>query len=109
MHEEKISAHVHRIGFHFPTRVVEDAYDWCMIPPGTEDYPWDVDNALIPPRHRAETNGTETQEVVRDAIRDLFPKMPAETVAQIARYSWEKVYRYDPQVPAECSCRTGCT
>lgn len=100
---KKISHHVHRIGYHFHSDVLDDA---CHALGYTYSNKRFVRNADL----RAQYENTrmaramarhgfaldqepveqENNEQVREAIKELFPRIPEDDLTAIVKHAWEK-------------------
>ncbi|EKG13004.1 protein of unknown function DUF2293, partial [Macrophomina phaseolina MS6] len=87
---EKISFHVNRLGFYFPNKIVDLATEWLGI-------------TISGPRPRSKNGSGFTQGLgrrlkayvdlseedrVRAAMRDLFPRMPEESLEAIVEHAF---------------------
>lgn len=104
---EKISSHVHRIGHHFPSDIIELAcrkfgylyderrglrrlrgspvYGPAYVERGIADY--EQRQAL----HGRPVTDTEHKEHIRGAIREIFPKIPEADLTSIVNHAFEEV------------------
>ncbi|KAF2708926.1 hypothetical protein K504DRAFT_408226 [Pleomassaria siparia CBS 279.74] len=100
---EKISHHVHRLGFHFPAQVISEACDVLGYKYRNNHFykrARDLDLAntrlarsLATHGERALLHGrpateAESKTQVRDAVRDLFPKIPEQDLSAIVHHAF---------------------
>ncbi|KAH9845460.1 protein of unknown function DUF2293 [Teratosphaeria destructans] len=101
---DKVSHHVHRIGYHFKVEVVEDACQELGYIPYQNKYIKESD--LVEQRKREAWRKTlasygivdprvaltlrESAEEVRAAIKELFPKIPEKDADEIIEHSWKE-------------------
>jgi len=98
----KLSHHVHRIGYHFLSSVVEDAcqalgyhaYKDTFIT--TEELRQRQHNSIVSKAFAKQglnydrvTGNEETPEQVRAAIKEMFPKIPQHDLDEIVTRAWE--------------------
>ncbi|KAL1629086.1 hypothetical protein SLS56_005640 [Neofusicoccum ribis] len=87
---EKISFHVNRIGFHFPNKIVDLAAEWLGIqiggprPKSKNGFGF---TQGLSRRLRAHVDLSE-EDRVRAAMRDLFPKMPEDSLEAIVEHAF---------------------
>lgn len=99
----KVSHHVHRIGYHFHSDVVEAACEQLGYVPYNGRFLTSVElqnqrnaslTAQIFAKHGLSYNqgksGEESEEQVRSAIIELFPKIPQADLDHIVAHAWEK-------------------
>lgn len=88
-----LSEHVHRIGYHFRTHIVEQATAVLKTLRPLED---GVDNVPHTTSYTELEPIPETQEEINEqadaAIRDLFPRIPNTDREMIIRHAFQKVY-----------------
>ncbi|KAF2754534.1 hypothetical protein EJ05DRAFT_504069 [Pseudovirgaria hyperparasitica] len=100
---EKISHHLHRVGYHFPNAVVDQACDWLGYSIRGGQYRKDLDVLATSRLARSlaghskrlgldQGKGSEddTKTQVRSAIRDLFPKIPDKDLGEIVQHAFRK-------------------
>ncbi|KAK3708915.1 hypothetical protein LTR37_011245 [Vermiconidia calcicola] len=97
---DKISHHIHRIGYHFNTQIVDEAcqelgYVYLgnsFVKEADLEHQQSMSRvAGIMAKHgvRMEHPVRETPEQVRAAIRELFPRIPQDDLDQIVHHAWE--------------------
>ncbi|KAK8161884.1 hypothetical protein IWX90DRAFT_388721 [Phyllosticta citrichinensis] len=83
----KVSYHLNRVGFHFPSAVVDQAMEWIGIPLNGRSRAGIANNI----GRRLKTYGSQPEKVaVRSAMKDLFPKMPPESLAVILEHAFQQ-------------------
>ncbi|KAK8163324.1 hypothetical protein BC567DRAFT_22051 [Phyllosticta citribraziliensis] len=83
----KVSYHLNRVGFHFPSVVVDQAMEWIGIPLNGRSRAGIANNI----GRRLKTYGSQPEKVaVRSAMKDLFPKMPPESLAVILEHAFQQ-------------------
>ncbi|KAJ4301526.1 hypothetical protein N0V90_003619 [Kalmusia sp. IMI 367209] len=103
---EKISAHVHRIGHHFPLEIIELAckkfnyrYSESRGLERTRDSPEYgpayVERGIADYEQRQRLQGnlvtdTDDKDHIRGAIREIFPKIPEADLTSIANHAFEE-------------------
>ncbi|KAF2767964.1 hypothetical protein EJ03DRAFT_137463 [Teratosphaeria nubilosa] len=101
---DKVSHHVHRIGYHFKVQVVEDACQQLGYIPYQNKYI--KESALVEQRKQEALTRTlaqygitdptlaltrrESLEEVRASIKELFPRIPEKDATEIIEHSWEE-------------------
>ncbi|KAF2206707.1 hypothetical protein CERZMDRAFT_103102 [Cercospora zeae-maydis SCOH1-5] len=100
---EKVSHHIHRIGYHFRSDVVDDACQELGYVHVHGSFIKEADLAAQNENTRmaralarhglswdVPTTGQETNENVRAAIKELFPRIPEEDLKAILEHAWEE-------------------
>lgn len=99
---EKLSHHVHRIGYHFESKIVEEAAQELGFVPlrggfvSEREYQQQHHQsrmAQIMASHGfkpSQAVSAETPAQVRAAIKELFPNIPAWDLDEIFRHAWEE-------------------
>ncbi|GIZ39968.1 hypothetical protein CKM354_000332700 [Cercospora kikuchii] len=100
---EKVSHHIHRIGYHFRSDVVDDACQELGYVHVHDNFIKEADLAAQNENTRMAralarfglswdipTTGQETNEKVRAAIKELFPRIPEEDLKAILDHAWEE-------------------
>ncbi|KAF2188199.1 hypothetical protein K469DRAFT_566988 [Zopfia rhizophila CBS 207.26] len=100
---DKISHHVHRLGHHFPNKVIDEACDVLgyLFRGGTyEKSTRMLDSSRLARSlavhgnrmrlHDRPVTDTETKEQIRAAIRDLFPKIPEDDLTSIVKHAFRE-------------------
>ncbi|KAB2579511.1 hypothetical protein DBV05_g2057 [Lasiodiplodia theobromae] len=87
---EKISFHVNRLGFYFPNKIVDLAMEWLGIQvngarPRSQNGSGFTRG--LGRRLKQHTNLSE-EDQVRAAMRDLFPKMPEDSLEAIVEHAF---------------------
>ncbi|KXT13616.1 hypothetical protein AC579_9763 [Pseudocercospora musae] len=97
---EKVSHHIHRIGYHFRSDVVEDACQQLAYLPNRGRFVKEADLADENEKSRMaramakhgiimdEPAKQETDEQVRAAVKELFPRIPEEDLQAILHHAW---------------------
>ncbi|KAK7527009.1 uncharacterized protein IWZ02DRAFT_372439 [Phyllosticta citriasiana] len=84
---EKVSYHLNRVGFHFPSAVVDQAMEWIGIQLNGRSRAGIANNI----GRRLKTYSSQPEKVaVRGAMKDLFPKMPEESLAVILEHAFQQ-------------------
>lgn len=85
---EKVSYHLNRVGFHFPSTIVDQAMNWIGIELNGRSRAGIANNL----GRRLRRYGQQPERVaVITAMKDLFPKMPHESVDIIVEHAFEQV------------------
>ncbi|KAF2796270.1 hypothetical protein K505DRAFT_300582 [Melanomma pulvis-pyrius CBS 109.77] len=100
---EKISHHVHRIGFHFPNEVISEACDMLgyYVRNGVYHKSARDHNSTRLARslanygqrmalHGRPATETESKTQVRDAVREMFPKIPEKDLSAIVSHAFQE-------------------
>nr|POE47698.1 hypothetical protein CFP56_01029 [Quercus suber] len=101
---QKVSHHIHRIGYHFRAEIVEQACEELGYVPLRDHKFVKPEDMNKPDKHTRLTEtlakyginmqlSAETREPldqVRAAIKELFPKIPEEDLNQIVNHAWQK-------------------
>ncbi|KAK4543718.1 hypothetical protein LTR36_005363 [Oleoguttula mirabilis] len=102
---DKVSHHIHRIGYHFKADVVEEACEQLGYTLHKGHYVKEADlleqhqkSAMaqtlrrfgIDPFVINKRGQSDTLDQVRMFIKELFPKMPAQDLNEIVRHAWEE-------------------
>ncbi|KAM0723034.1 hypothetical protein Q7P37_001233 [Cladosporium fusiforme] len=102
MNPSKVSHHVHRIGWHFRSDVVEEACEQLGYVPYEDRFitladlqqqKYDSITERILAKHGMRYDNKfarESETQVRAAIKELFPKIPQEDLDNIVSYAWAK-------------------
>jgi hypothetical protein len=98
----KLSHHVHRIGYHFRSEVVEDACKALEYYPFQDTFLTGEElkqrqhNSIVSKAFARQglnydriTGNEETPEQVRAAIKEMFPKIPQHDLDEIVTRAWE--------------------
>ncbi|KAF7191349.1 hypothetical protein HII31_07372 [Pseudocercospora fuligena] len=97
---EKVSHHIHRIGYHFRSDVVEDACQQLGYIPNRGRFVKEAELADENEKSRMaramakhgiimdEPAKQETDEQVRAAVKELFPRIPEEDLQAILQHAW---------------------
>ncbi|KAK8191723.1 hypothetical protein IWZ00DRAFT_288515 [Phyllosticta capitalensis] len=84
---EKVSYHLNRVGFHFPSTIVDQAMNWIGIELNGRSRAGIANNL----GRRLRRYGQQPERVaVITAMKDLFPKMPHESVDIIVEHAFEQ-------------------
>lgn len=101
---DKVSHHIHRIGYHFKSEVLDEAREELGYIVYHGKFVKEIDlqkqsaeskmaQTLARYGIRPDTVSTPTQretpQQVRSAIKELFPKMPDDDLEQIVSHAWE--------------------
>ncbi|KAF2265853.1 hypothetical protein CC78DRAFT_532218 [Lojkania enalia] len=100
---EKISHHVHRLGYHFPNEVVGQACDVLGYSIRNNSYQKNTQNldttrlarSLAEHGRRMQLRNSpamegESKDQIRAAIRDLFPKIPSYDLDEIVDHAFQE-------------------
>lgn len=88
-----LSQQVHRVGYHFPSRVVATACTELGFHVTEKGNVLSMDNfntASASGRSGAESSQTVIDKEARDVIRDLFPNIPDDDMGQIIKTAFQK-------------------
>ncbi|KXT01487.1 hypothetical protein AC578_4526 [Pseudocercospora eumusae] len=97
---QKVSHHIHRIGYHFRSDVVEDACQQLGYIPNRGRFVKEAELADENEKSRMaramakhgiimdEPAKQETDEQVRAAVKELFPRIPEEDLQAILQHAW---------------------
>lgn len=96
----KISHHIHRVGYHFRSDVVDDACQELGFTYHNNRFVKEKDLVTINERsvmaramakhgiHLNNETQRETDDQIRAAIKELFPRIPEEDLKEILRHAW---------------------
>ncbi|KAI7267313.1 hypothetical protein KC345_g7952 [Hortaea werneckii] len=100
---QKISHHIHRVGYHFRAEVVEDAceqlkytvYDGKFmkesdLPARSQGLHSTLLKYGIDPAAVNQFDNSESPDKVGAAIKELFPKIPDQDLKEIIHHAWEE-------------------
>lgn len=91
---EKLSHHIHRIGYHFPSAVVDQACDWLGYNSRNgrlyRQLPKDLEDTRLA-RRLAVHSRHETNDQIKAAVRDLFPQIPDADLEAIVKHAFRQV------------------
>ena len=99
---EKVSHHIHRIGYHFRSEIVDEAREELGYILHRNQFIKEADlqaqyaqsrMAQIMAKHGLhlhEPDLHETPAQVRAAIKELFPRIPEDDLEQIVKHAWEQ-------------------
>ncbi|KAI7604874.1 hypothetical protein KC319_g21818, partial [Hortaea werneckii] len=100
---QKISHHIHRVGYHFRAEVVEDAceqlkytvYDGKFmkesdLPARSQGLHSTLLKYGIDPAAVNQFDNSESPDKVGAAIKELFPRIPDQDLNEIVHHAWEE-------------------
>ncbi|KAI6887295.1 hypothetical protein KC360_g1695 [Hortaea werneckii] len=100
---EKISHHIHRVGYHFRAEVVEDACEQLKYTVYDDKYMKESDLPArsqglqstllkygIDPAAVNRFDNSESPDKVGAAIKELFPRIPDQDLREIVHHAWEE-------------------